>query len=169
MTRSCSEQFVKQESPVSRIHASDRGLAFFPTRAACIASGAISWQLKACSRDIYVGTNCPLRRRNRLTVEGVIGRRGEPAARKTAGVPSRGPQFFRSRPAIAYCVTMNFSIDPSKKPSLSLSRSFSNFIKFLARINRIHLSTSIHTRHVKTLQNLIRYLLEHYNKCYDKK
>lgn len=97
MTRSCSEQFVKQESPVSRIYASDRGLAFFPTRAACIASGAISWQLKACSRDIYVGTNCPLRRRNRLTVEGVIGRRGEPAARKTAGVPSRGPQFFRHR------------------------------------------------------------------------
>lgn len=97
MTRLCSEQFVKQESPVSRIYASDRGLAFFPTRAACIASGAISWQLKACSRDIYVGTNCPLRRRNRLTVEGVIGRRGEPAARKTAGVPSRGPQFFRHR------------------------------------------------------------------------
>lgn len=30
-------------------------------------------------------------------MEGVIGRRGEPAARKTAGVPSRGPQFFRHR------------------------------------------------------------------------
>lgn len=129
MTRSCSEQFVKQESPVSRIYiyiyvcASDRGLAFFPTRAACIASGAISWQLKACSRDIYVGTNCPLRRRNRLTVEGVIGRRGEPAARKTAGVPSRGPQFFRSRSAIAYRVTVNFSIDPLEKTRLSLSLS----------------------------------------------
>lgn len=58
-------------------------------------------------------------------MEGVIGRRGEPAARKTAGVPSRGPQFFRSRPAIAYRVTVNFSIDPLEKTrfSLSLSRS----------------------------------------------
>lgn len=129
MTRSCSEQFVKQESPVSRIYASDRGLAFFPTRAACIASGAISWQLKACSRDIYVGTNCPLRRRNRLTVEGVIGRRGEPAARKTAGVPSRGPQFFRHRVSryreffdrsFEKAVT-RFSL--SNSLSLSLSRS----------------------------------------------
>lgn len=39
------------------------------------ASTAISEQLKACSGDIYVGTNCPLRRRNHLTVEGVIGQR----------------------------------------------------------------------------------------------
>lgn len=56
-------------------------------------------------------------------MEGVIGRRGEPAARKTAGVPSRGPQFFRSRSAIAYRVTVNFSIDPLEKTRLSLSLS----------------------------------------------
>lgn len=66
-------------------------------------------------------------------MEGVIGRRGEPAARKTAGVPSRGPQFFRSRPAIAYRVTMNFSIDPSKKPSLSLSLDHSRILLNFSR------------------------------------
>lgn len=156
MTRSCSEQFVKQESPVSRIYASDRGLAFFPTRAACIASGAISWQLKACSRDIYVGTNCPLRRRNRLTVEGVIGRRGEPAARKTAGVPSRGPQFFRHRVS-RYREFFDRSFEKavtrfSLSNPLSLSLSFDRSNSFYFRL--IRLSTA--ARIPLTLQNLIR-------------
>lgn len=89
-------------------------------------------------------------------MEGVIGRRGEPAARKTAGVPSRGPQFFRHRVS-RYREFFDRSFEKavtrfSLSNPLSLSLSFDRSNSFYFRL--IRLSTA--ARIPLTLQNLIR-------------
>lgn len=71
----------------------------------------------------------PLRRRNRLTVEGVIGRRGEPAARKTAGAPAPTWFFHSARLGglrfIEFSINLGSSfVDHSRSDDRSLSSHF---------------------------------------------